>query len=233
MKKTIIAVCVLILLLILFFLFKGGIVPSPHGGENEDGKKNSIQDLIDGHQEEISEDVRNYTFGEGEFVLTGEQQIVLEDSQKLLENVIVENTTLDEITKKFGTEYRATTEAPYSNSVEYPLFDDESYIKFVIRNSDNKVVEKWLFIYSSEESNVQLSKEINSNTEDLPTKMEQISDGMTFDKVVDILGDGYFIIGETLYGKMYKWKDTWENGAQLFFNNDGILQDHTSASKFF
>ena len=232
MKKTVIVVCILVLLVILFFLFKGGIIPLPIGSNIGDDKKNSIQDLIDGHQE-VSEDARDYTYGEGDFKLTGEQKIVLKDSQKLLENVVVENTSLDEITKKFGTEYRATTKAQYSNSIEYPLFNDESYIKFVIRNSDNKVVEKWMFIYSSEESNVQLSKEINSNTEDLPTKMEQISDGMTFDEVVDILGDGYFVMGETLYGKMYKWKDTWENGAQLFFSNDGILQDHTSASKFF
>lgn len=232
MKKSIIVVCILALLVILFFLFKGGIIPSPFGGGTEDSERNPIQDLIDGHKE-APEEPRDYTFGEGEFELKGEQKNVLEDSQKLLEKVNIENTTLDEITKKFGTDYRATTEGLYANSVEYPLFDDESYIKFVIRNSDNKVVEKWLFIYSSEESNVQLSKEINSNTEDLPTKMEQISDGMTFDEVVNILGDGYFIMGETLYGKMYKWKDTWENGAQLFFSNDGILQDHTSASMFF
>ena len=208
-------------------------------GETDD----ELQAILNGHQsgytggeddeEGEEEESRNYTYQEGEFQLTGEQQFVLEDSQEYMDSVVVGKTTLDELVKLYGNKYLNMTKEPYSTTVEYALYDNASFIRYVIRNSDNIVIEKWLMIYSSMDSNVQLSAEMGSELVNLEEKIKEVSEGMTFDEVVKILGDKYFLMGEALENKVYKWKDTWENAVQLVFNNKGILVECSSVSMFY
>lgn len=236
-KKLISVICILIVAgaciggsLLLLNRKDGNVTPVTRPGKEIDPAiLDAHTNLDDGEEEED----RNYTYQEGEFQLRGEQQFVLEDAQKYMDSVELGKTTMDDLAQMYGTNYKNKVEYRYLTTVEYPLYDIESFVRYGIRNSDHKVVEKTIMVYSSMDSNVQLSAELGTELESLEDVVDQLFDSMRFDEVVDILGDKYILMGETEYTKIYKWKDKLENGIQLVFTSDGILLEWTGVSKFF
>ena len=194
MKKGIITIIVFVILILLVLgIMRFNAKPRepeiapPDSGESRTNTE--IDTPSSGEEVETIEEDTNLVFKEGDFVLKGEQQIVIPEIMKSYEKVELNTTTLDDIKKIYGENYKDVAQYSYLTYYEYPLYNDESYVKYSIRNSDNVVIEKMVMTYSSMDSNVQLSKEANTSLVNLPEKIKDIKLGMTFDEVCSILGN--------------------------------------------
>ena len=104
-------------------------------------------------------------------------------------------------------------------------------LKVSVKNDTNTISEKTLLLFSNPQLGYQISKEIGTELEDLPAKLEEVKEGMKLAEVEKILGNKHIEQSKNEFGnKVIVWFDTSENSVELTFDSKDVLTQKNVAT---